>query len=213
MGRPPLGLTHRRFGRLIALEYVASRRWRCRCDCGTIVIVWRSSLRKGTCQSCGCLQREQLAARRTTHGATRPGRVTTEYNIWRGMKIRCLMPTNHAWKNYGGRGITICDRWRESFAAFLEDMGPRPSYRFTIDRIDNDGPYEPGNCRWAVSRTQSGNKRGNRVMTFRGKTQHMAAWARDLNVPVHQISNRLRRGWSVERALSEPPNDPHGQSR
>ena len=124
---------------------------------------------------------------------------------WRGMLARCYSRTHHAYARYGGRGIAVCERWRASFEAFLEDMGPRPSKRQSIDRIDNDGDYEPGNCRWATPRQQARNRRNNREITWRGETRTVAGWAEVLGLSKHALRHRLEAGWSIERVLTAPP--------
>ena len=150
----------RRFGRLIARRYVKGSKWECICDCGTIVIVDTAKLTTGHTKSCGCLQVDRAAEANTTHGQARARlrSVTSTYRTWQQMKRRCFNPANHNYKYYGGRGVVVCDRWRESFEAFLEDMGERPSGH-TIDRINSDGNYEPGNCRWATPTEQRRNRR------------------------------------------------------
>ncbi len=133
------------------------------------------------------------------NGCNRP-----EYVCWQQMNSRCFNPRNRCFPRYGGRGVTVCDRWRHDFAAFLADMGPRPSPKHSIDRIDNSGPYSPENCRWATLTEQNRNKRTNRLLTFHGETLPLSAWAERLGMPENTIRNRLRRGWSDERTLTEP---------
>lgn len=127
--------------------------WLAHCECGNKSIVRGDDLRKGRTRSCGCLLKEDRYTRTATHGLSN----TSEYRIWSGMKERCSSPEHSAWDRYGGRGIRVCDRWINSFANFFTDMGQRPSKAHSIDRIDNDGNYEPGNCRWALPNEQRSN--------------------------------------------------------
>lgn len=156
-----------RFGRLLVLEYLRTVKkrthWLCHCDCGTDKVVTGGALRRGITLSCGCLRREQLTARSTSHGATvgsmRGGARRPEYTCWGHVVQRCTNEKNRSWPHYGGRGIRICDEWRNSFEAFLEYVGPKPSPSHSIDRINVDGHYEPGNVRWATASEQSSNRR------------------------------------------------------
>jgi len=160
-----LDLKGKRFGRLVVIRYEKMKNgnscWRCLCDCGRKISVQGRSLGAGNTRSCGCLASELSSARvlRKPPGLLHGGTYTPEYRVWAHMKQRCTNSKLKEWKNYGGRGIRVCVRWRESFAAFLSDIGPRPAGK-SIDRYpNNDGNYEPGNCRWATPLEQGRNKR------------------------------------------------------
>jgi len=206
-------LTGWTFGRWHVLYRADARRncpqvlWWCRCECGTERAVLSGSLKNGASRSCGCWNREVLLARWRTHGKS--GSLNNgfqdrvpEYNAWAAMKDRCLNPKNAGFHNYGGRGITVCERWRSSFETFLNDMGGKPSPRHTLDRLDNDGPYCKENCRWATRQEQMNNVRYNHLLTLNGETQTMAEWSRRLGIPYATLKDRLRRGWPDEKVLS-----------
>lgn len=201
-------LTGKRFHRLVACSFTsqhigAQQRvvWLCRCDCGNDVSVFASNLTQGYTLSCGCWRHEFPRANKT-HGQTR----TQLYTVWASMRSRCENSTVRSYMNYGGRGITVCSEWRQSFAAFARDMGPRPSPKHTIERIDNFGPYSPSNCRWATRVEQGANKRNNRLLTWRGQRMTMSQWSRSTGITVSLLHDRLmKRGWSTHNALSTPP--------
>lgn len=139
---------------------------------------------------------------RRTHGQSfTDGRPTAEYRIWAGIKHRCRCPTANGWKRYGGRGISVCQKWSNSFEAFMADMGPRPSARHSIDRIDNNGNYEPGNCRWATRAVQCNNRRSNHYIEYKGERVTVTQLSKLCGVPLPRLKNRIRRGWSIERAV------------
>lgn len=174
-----------------------------RCECGTERTVRNSRLRSGETASCGCLRAEksvELGRSCATHQLSK----SAEHNTWISMTYRCRNENHVSFKNYGGRGITVCDRWLNSFEAFLEDMGPRPSSEHSIDRIDNDGNYEPGNCRWATVMEQGRNKRNSRLFTFYGKTMTLLQWCQISQVHHNTVGERLKRGWSEKKAFWTP---------
>ncbi len=140
----------------------------------------------------------------STHGETRDLRRPPEYKAWDAMRYRCYATTCRHFDDYGGRGITVCDRWRNDFAAFLADMGRRPSPGHSLDRIDNDGPYCPENCRWATREEQNNNRRSTTFVTYGGRTLSVRDWSRLTLIPYPVLKNRLLRGWGPERAISQP---------
>lgn len=186
-----------KFGRL-TVTGKSDRRyyWRCICDCGQTRNVAANNLKSGATKSCGCIRAERN--NHTTHGGTG----TFTHKRWLAMRARCLNPNASNYPRYGGRGIKICERWTR-FENFLADMGKCPDASFSIERINNDGNYEPGNCRWATRKDQNRNTSWNRRLTYNGETMPVSAWAEKLNVPAQTILNRLRYGWTVERTLSQ----------
>ena len=198
-----------RFGRLTVVGNDAhilsgNRRLRamqCLCECGTKLIARLDHLRSGATSSCGCLRREFHSRRLRKHGCAIKGRQSSEYRIWVGMITRCTNQNCDAFPRYGGRGITVCGRWRESFENFLADIGTRPSKSHSIDRINNNKGYEPGNVQWATTKQQARNRRSNHFLTFLGKTQSIAEWAEELGLSAATISTGLARGKTTEQAL------------
>lgn len=166
MPRAAANITGQRFGRLVVVARAGSRgdraAWACRCDCGSETSVTGVNLRSGSTHSCGCLNRqrasERMTARLTRHGHAPAGKPSGTYNSWTTMRARCTRPSITHFKDYGGRGITVCDRWLNSFDNFLADMGERPP-GLTLERNDNDGNYELSNCRWATRSEQQLNRR------------------------------------------------------
>lgn len=195
-----------RYGRLtvVALADVTDRghkRWLCQCECGSSAkVVFQSTLRRGTTVSCGCWRQEMATEMARRHD----GSETREWRIWSTMRRRCTNPMDTSFQRYGARGITVCERWRESFSNFFADMGPRPTTKHSIDRIDNDGPYAPENCRWATPTEQARNRRDNVRVTFDGREMTMAEWASAQGINRGTLRDRLRDGWSVEDALTKP---------
>lgn len=197
----------RRFERLVVLSagprmYARRHRsWIVRCDCGAERAVAEKSLLEGRTRSCGCLQAELKRARMALPKADR--HLTPEYRAWRNMRYRCNSPGCRFFHNYGGRGIRVCERW-DSYEAFLEDMGTRPSSRHTLERIDNNGNYEPKNCRWATYFDQSRNRRTNRIVSHRGHVGTLTDVSRAMGLPLKIVSVRLFNGWDLARALDTP---------
>ena len=196
-------LVGQRFGRLTVIEQAGINKYKkalfsCICDCGKCCEVIGSKLVSGHTKSCGCLQKEKASKRMTTHGNS----MTRLAGIWYGMRKRCGDPNS---KEYGGRGIKICDEWLNSFQAFYEwAMENGYSNDLTIDRIDVNGNYEPSNCRWTTSKVQNNNRSNNRFMTFNGETHTMAEWADITGIKYQVLASRiLNHGWTVERALTQ----------
>jgi hypothetical protein len=206
-------LAGQRFGQLVALSYAGDSKWNVRCDCGRETVTYGGHLTTGHTRSCGCTARARAAAGRRRHGKAGKAPASPEYRSWSGMLYRCLNQSCSAYKNYGGRGITVCDRWRK-FADFYADMGPRPDGATGIDRIDNDGNYEPGNCRWATDFDQANNKRSNRRLTHADETLTLRAWSARTGLSAPLIHKRIDElGWSVARALTTPADTRFGPRR
>lgn len=203
-------LTGRKFGRLSVTAYAGKRghnhAWLCTCDCGASITALGSNLTRANTSSCGCLHREVTGNAHRTHGRTR----TTEYNIHQSMLARCYDTGAISYPNYGGRGITVCERWRRGddvrsgFECFLADMGDRPSRRHSVERSRNDGSYEPENCYWATKKEQSRNTRRNRRVVFRGKEMILEDAVRLSGLKHSTVTMRLHYGWSADEALTIP---------
>lgn len=191
------------FGRLTAIKRASDRPSfiECRCSCGCIVTVKLAKLNNGHTQSCGCLQKERTSAAVRTHGRSGyNGKAESTYAIWKAMIQRCTNPSNKSYPDYGGRGISVCERWVRSFEAFHEDMGDRPE-GLSLDRRDNNLGYSKDNCRWATKVTQANNTRSNRFIEHNGERRTIAQWGRITGLGSAVILTRLFRGASDEEAI------------
>jgi hypothetical protein len=191
-----------RYGRLVVLELSHKGKsghyyWKCQCDCGNVVVVSGSHLGSGHTQSCGCLKVESISRVSKSHGLSK----TSTYYVWKCARQRCKNSNNKEYSNYGGRGITFCKRW-DNYENFLEDMGERPE-GMEIDRIDVNGNYEPENCRWTTSKENQRNRTNNHLITYRGETKCLAAWAEEYEIDYNILSQRVNRdNMSFEEAIS-----------
>lgn len=193
-----------KFHRLTIIERIAHPRkrgawWMCRCDCGNTSVLDSYRLTSGLTKSCGCIRKEN----QTTHGLHK----SPEYAAWQHMRNRCGNPNAKQYADYGGRGISVCDRWlgSDGFINFYADMGQRPSGNHSIDRIDVDGGYDPSNCRWATKTEQQNNRRDNNFIEWNGVKKTATEWARNLGASVDTIKHRVRSGWPIDIALTKPP--------
>lgn len=202
-------LTGLRFGRLVALGPIRRKRdkrgnpaivWKLICDCGNTTETRSCNLLSGDTNSCGCGHAIIMRKTRTIHGKTK----TPEYRAWANMISRCTDPNVDAFPYYGGRGIKVCDRWRNSFSNFYEDVGKKPSPKHSLDRIDSNGHYEQGNVRWADPYLQMGNRRTAHLITIDGKTLHMNEWCRRYNIKQGTVWDRINNGWDPARAVTTP---------
>jgi hypothetical protein len=192
------------FDRLTVIErgpnYGTRAQWWCLCICGTSILVSGTGLVSGKTRSCGCLRAEVNHKRFLTHGMA----ASAEYGIWSLMKKRCLDPKNHAFPRYGGRGISVCPPWIDSFSAFYTDMGPRPSARHSLERRNNDGPYSPDNCIWATPDIQSRNTSRNRFVSIGDRTACVEDWLHLLGLSRSTFHYRVNHGMSAYDALITP---------
>lgn len=196
MTSPNKDLTGLCFGRLTATRYVGESKWLCRCECGGTATCITSNLLKGNSTSCGCKRREA----HFKHGMS----ATPQWHAWQSMRQRCENPNDPAYKNYGGRGIKVCDRWG-SYANFIADMGLRPP-GYELDRRDNDGDYTPDNCQWVSKKANRNNKRNNRVVEWCGESMPVTAWAEKLGIHPRTLAWRISIGWPLERAMKRRPS-------
>lgn len=192
-----------KFGRMTVIDFVGkikqNNRVRCQCDCGTVKEVWSANLTSGDTVSCGCFQKENVARYAKKHGRSN----SPEYRTWLSIKRRCFAPLDVNYYKYGGRGITMCDSWRNSFEQFYKDMGDRP-IGGSIDRINNSLGYCHENCRWASNTQQQRNRSNNHCITLNGDKKCISEWAEFSSIKKHVILSRLRDGWSEKDSLLTP---------
>lgn len=200
-----LDITGQRFGRLVAIKQVERNssnkiQWLCQCDCGKQVKVTTGHLRSGHTKSCGCYSRDRAKEANTTHG----GKHTRLYSIWSDVKKRCNNPSHAAYHRYGGRGIRICDEWKDDFQTF-RDWAMSHGYRdnLTLDRKDNDGDYEPSNCRWVTMKEQCNNTSRTHYITVNGETRNILGWAEYLGITRYRIDSAYSRGENLEEYIKK----------
>lgn len=191
-----IDLTGKRFGRLVVIKYAGKLKWLCKCDCGTIKEVNGESLRRKQTQSCGCLCKEH-------HPKKSGGDSNTKlYRRWRSMRNRCNDKNSTSYKDYGGRGIFVCKEWNESYLEFKKwSLSHGYKEDLTIERIDNDGPYSPENCRFATRKEQAHNRRDTRLITIGKVTKPAKEWVKDCPVGYDALLGRLNSGWSESEAI------------
>jgi len=190
-----INLLGQKFGMVTAIEIMGKNKsgnytWKCICDCGGTKIFSSDYLRSGHTPSCGC--------KKESHGL----RKHPLYRIWAGIKTRCYNPKVRSFKDYGGRGILMCPKWKDSFTSFYNDTISGYKVGLQIERIDNDKGYSPKNCKWGTPKQQANNKRTNVVLTYMGKTQTAPEWAEEIGVKATTITSRNRKGWSAEDCLN-----------
>lgn len=205
-----------KIGRLTAIRQMTgneANRMECRCDCGNVVVALISSILRGRTGLCGCLPIRKIKVQ-IKHGAAMGGKRTPEYQIWSSMKSRCDCTNTEKehYKWYGAKGISVCERWQK-FENFYADMGPRPSKDHSIDRIDNDGNYEPGNCRWATRVEQANNRDITRMLEFNGQRMPLIAWAAEIGIHYRTLMSRVNAGWTMDRALGSKARRTYDHAR
>lgn len=203
-----IDLTSKRFGKLVALKRAENRGketfWLCQCDCGNTKEINASRLKSGKTKSCGCYKSEyeRKIVNHTAFNKTHGMSDTRLYRIYNKMKLRCYSKTNHAYKDYGGRGITICQEWLDDFMNFY-NWAMKNGYEdnLSIDRIDNDKGYDPENCRWVSKKVQANNTRSTIFLTCNGETKSASEWSEITGIPRDTITSRKRNGWSDEQCI------------
>lgn len=206
-----IDLTGRVFGRLTVVRRSFTKKgkvyWICQCECGNERSIAGCSLKLGLSSSCGCFRKELLGNITRKHGL----RETKAYRILYGAIDRCTNPKNRAWVYYGGRGIRVSEAWMRNPVQFIADMG-QPKDGYTLERVDVNGHYEPGNCVWATKKQQARNKRTTRLVTYQGETRSLAEWSEILGVNYSALRFRLDDGWPVDRAFTAPYRQKHKNS-
>lgn len=195
-------LTGQKFGKLTVIGRVDNKGknhyWDCLCECGNIKSITAGHFKFGKTSSCGCIKSEKTRLLKLTHDK----RNHPLYSVWLGMRARCHNPKNIKFHDYGGRGIAVCRQW-DNFQNFYDDMFPTWQPKLTLDRINNNGNYEPDNCKWSTQKEQARNRRSTHLIEFKGKTQCLTDWAVEYNIPRFVLSDRLNKyKWSIERALT-----------
>lgn len=200
---PKRDLTGKKFGRLTVIKEIPERMnhsvlWLCRCECGNFVKVKSNNLNAGNSQSCGCARIEHSIKAHQTHKLSN----TKLFDVWCSMRFRCNNPNDGSYHNYGARGIRVCEEWTNDFSSFY-NWAVSNGYKegLTIDRINNEGNYEPSNCRWVSRKVQCNNTRQNRLITIDNKTKTLAQWCEELGLKYQTIEQRLWKGWNERRAL------------
>jgi len=200
-------ITGIKYGYLTALKFIKRDKthysWLFKCDCGNEKIMDRIHVKSGHSKSCGCMVSKLCKKANTTHGNTSDGKMSPEFRVWIAMRQRCYYKKNIHYHNYGGRGIKVCDRWKDSFQNFLEDMGQKPE-RMTLERINNDGNYELLNYRWATYQEQANNRSNNNIIEYNGEKDTMSNWCRKFGITVSLFGNRKRIGWNLEEIFTTP---------
>lgn len=209
-------ITGERYGRLIAVSSFSKKQakgtrlfWNCKCDCGKETTVCGTSLRNGATKSCGCWNDESATMSNRKHGMSN----TKEYESWANMIQRCTNKNNKSYKNYGGKGITVCERWMKA-ENFLSDMGPKPSPAHTIERVSNRGNYEPGNCVWETRKVQCNNKSNNTIVSFNGENLPIMMMGEKYGIYGPTFASRINKaGWSIQKAIETPVRGCGSRSR
>ena len=207
-------LTGEKFNRLTLIEPAGFDNinrpiWLCKCECGNMKNIRYWDVVQGRSKSCGCLRNEKahdrLIAYNKSHNIKHNECRTRLYNIWSGMTQRCCNQNSHGYKDYGARGITVCEEWMKDYRNFRK-WATENGYddNLSLDRINNDGNYEPSNCRWATNVEQARNRRNNLIVTYKGKTQTLMEWSKELNIKYDVLWRRLKKGWSPERTFERP---------